>query len=183
MEDYQKEMQTLITSENTLTLLKKMETNLKQEVNKFVTEQQSINEVICAETVIARWIWISGELKGGNLINWDKEIINTLPENFKYSNKEYCFKIASSGIYRIEMGYYSKKKPTVQIIVNGQTVVSAINSNAYVLHHSSGKLKDVSNAEITGLTYYDFLMLPENSRLAIAYQGDQGHGFLGIQRL
>ena len=104
MEDYQKEMQTLITSENTLTLLKKMETNLKQEVNKFVTEQQSINEVICAETVIARWIWISGELKGGNLINWDKEIINTLPENFKYSNKEYCFKIASSGIYRIEMG-------------------------------------------------------------------------------
>lgn len=57
------------------------------------------------------------------------------------------------------MGFYSKKKPTVQLIINGQTIVSAVNSNSYVIHHSSGKLKDVSNAEIGGLTYVDFLMI------------------------
>lgn len=44
------------------------------------------------------------------------------------------------------MGFYAKKKPTIQIIVNGQAIVSAVNSNSYVLHHSSGKLKDISNA-------------------------------------
>lgn len=81
------------------------------------------------------------------------------------------------------MGFYAKKKPTIQIIVNGQTVLSAVNNNSYVMHHSSGKLKDFNNSEVTGLTFYDFLTLPENSRLAISYQGDLGHGFLGIQRL
>jgi hypothetical protein len=59
------------------------------------------------------------------------------------------------------MGFYSKKKPTVQVIVNGQTIVSAVNSNSYVVHHSSGKLKDVSNSEIAGLTYVDYFLLPD----------------------
>ncbi len=44
------------------------------------------------------------------------------------------------------MGFYSKKKPTVQLIVNGQTIISAVNSSSYVIHHSSGKLRDVSNS-------------------------------------
>lgn len=44
------------------------------------------------------------------------------------------------------MGFYSKKKPTIQIIVNGQTIISAVNSSAYVVHHSSGKLKDIANS-------------------------------------
>lgn len=43
----------------------------------------------------------------------------------------------------LEMGFYSKKKPTVQLIVNGITILSAVNSNSYVVHHSSGKLKDI----------------------------------------
>ena len=48
--------------------------------------------------------------------------------------------------YRLELGFYSKKKPTFQLIVNGQTIVSAVNTSSYVIHHSSGKLKDVSNS-------------------------------------
>ena len=68
-------------------------------------------------------------------------------------------------------------------MVNGQTVISAINSNSYVVHHSSGRLKDISTAEITGLTYYDFFTFQEDSRIAIAYNGDIGHGFISLQRL
>jgi hypothetical protein len=41
------------------------------------------------------------------------------------------------------MGFYSKKKPTVQILVNGKTVVSAVNTSSYVIHHSSGRLKEI----------------------------------------
>lgn len=69
------------------------------------------------------------------------------------------------------MGFYSKKKPTAQLIVNGQTIVSAVNSNSYVLHHSSGKLKDVSSSEIAGLTYVDYFLLPDEARIAISYMG------------
>jgi hypothetical protein len=41
------------------------------------------------------------------------------------------------------MGFYSKKRPTVQIIVNGKSLISAINNSSYVVHHSSGKLKGI----------------------------------------
>lgn len=117
------------------------------------------------------------------MISWDKESINTLPENFIYNQSDLTFKIASSGIYKIEMGFYAKKKPAIQIIINGKTIVSAVNSSSYVVHHSSGKLKDIINSEVAGLTYYDYYTLQENTRLAISYSGEVGHGFFGIQRL
>lgn len=82
------------------------------------------------------------------------------------------------------MGFYSRKKPTVQLIVNGQTIVSAVNSSSYVLHHSSGKLKEVSNSEIAGLTYVDYFMVPDEARLAVSYIGEYtGEGFMSVQRI
>ena len=82
----------------------------------------------------------------------------------------------SNGLYKIELGFYSKKKPTVQIIVNGNTVLSAVNSNSYVIHHSSGKLKDIKARDnpVSGLTLVDFLLLPAKARLAISYNGEEG---------
>lgn len=81
------------------------------------------------------------------------------------------------------MGFYAKKKPSIQIIINGRTAISAVNSSSYVVHHSSGKLKDITNSEIAGITYYDYFTLPHNARLAVCYSGEVGHGFFGIQRL
>jgi hypothetical protein len=52
----------------------------------------------------------------------------------------------SSGIYKLEMGFYAKKKPSIQIIINGRIIISAVNSSSYVVHHSSGKLKDIANS-------------------------------------
>jgi hypothetical protein len=70
------------------------------------------------------------------------------------------------------------------LIVNGQTIISAVNSSSYVIHHSSGKLKDVSNTDIAGITYIDFLLMPDGARLAISYQGDcGGEGFFSLQRI
>ena len=115
-------------------------------MKKIVDEQLKVNEVLCSETIVAKWFWSSGQFKGGNLVTWDKQVVNTLPENFRWVKGESVVCVNSSGYYQVEMGFYSKKKPTVQIIVNGQTVVSAVNSSSYVLHHSSGKLKEVGNS-------------------------------------
>lgn len=60
----------------------------------------------------------------------------------------------------------------MQLIVNGQTVVSAVNSSSYVVHHSSGKLKEVGNSDVSGLTYIDYLLVPEAARLAVSYMGE-----------
>ena len=37
----------------------------------------------------------------------------------------------------------SSKKPTVQLLVNGEPVLSAINTASYVVHHSSGRMAAV----------------------------------------
>lgn len=46
-----------------------------------------VNEVLCSETIVAKWFWSSGKLKGGNLVTWDKQIVNTLPENFRWKQE------------------------------------------------------------------------------------------------
>lgn len=88
-------------------------------------------------------MWLGEGLKNGNLVPWDKQIINTLPENFIWEEKCTVLTVMNKGLYMLEMGFYGKKKPTVQLIVNGAAILSAVNSNSYVVHHSSGKLKDL----------------------------------------
>jgi len=68
-------------------------------------------------------------------------------------------------------GFYSKKKPTIQLLVNGDPVLSAVNSASYVIHHTSGKIKDVNinrhpSGNITGLTMIDFIILPPRARIS-----------------
>jgi hypothetical protein len=73
------------------------------------------------------------------------------------------------------------------VLVNGEPVLSAINSAAYVTHHSSGRLTAVSNhpaGNVTGLSCIDFLSLPAKARVTITYAGDErGEGFLSLKRL
>jgi hypothetical protein len=36
-----------------------------------VREQNSINEILCAENCVARWLWKSGSLKNGFAVPWE----------------------------------------------------------------------------------------------------------------
>lgn len=47
-------------------------------------------------------------------------------------------RIEEGGLYEISFAFFTKTKPSIQIIVNGESVMSAINSPSYVVHHSSG---------------------------------------------
>lgn len=75
----------------------------------------------------------------------------------------------------------------MQLLVNGEPVLAAVNSASYVVHHSSGRLTSVgrhSAGNITGLTLIDFLALPPHAKLAITYNGeDPGEGFLSLKKL
>ena len=78
--------------------LKQGVNRLIQEVSKHSAElttrfeeQQALNEVLCAENCVARWLWKHGQtlqeqvsegaLQNG-LIRWDLESVNTCPENY-----------------------------------------------------------------------------------------------------
>ena len=101
------------------------------------------------------------------------------------------------GLYEITFGFYSAKKPTVQVLVNGETILSAVNSSSYVIHHSSGKFKGGAavasgagsigkqhNGNLTGLTLIDFIALPAKARVSLSYSGEPGaEGFFGLRKL
>lgn len=52
---------------------------MSSELQKIVTEQDKINQVICSENIMGKWFWSNSVTKGGNLVLWDRQVVNTLP--------------------------------------------------------------------------------------------------------
>jgi hypothetical protein len=175
-----------------------------REYREALAEQATINEALCAENCVARWLWKSGELVNGYAVPWELQSVNTCPENFLWSPEENRTSIltVAPGLYEITFGFFSGgKKPTIQVLVNGETILSAVNSSSYVIHHSSGKFKNSggglsgavkqphitmggSTSPSTGLTLIDFVALPAKARIAISYSGEAGaEGFFGLRKL
>ena len=152
-----------------------------------MTEQNTINEALCAENCVARWLWKSGDLANGYAVPWEVQSVNTCPENFLWEEDKTIILTVAPGLYEITFGFYSSKKPTIQVLVNGESILSAVNSSSYVIHHSSGKLKGMGKhpaGNLTGLTLIDYIALPARARLSLSYSGEPGaEGFFGLRKL
>ena len=149
--------------------------------------QAIINDTLCNENNIGRWLWKSGKIKNNLAIPWEVQIINTSNDNFLWEKDKTLINIKEGGLYEIKMGFFADKKPMVQILINGEVIISAINSNSYVIHQSpGGRMKGTgktSFGNVTGLTMVDFVLLPDNAKLSISYTGEKGIGFLGLKKL
>lgn len=151
-----------------------------------LNEQLALNSVFCSENTVGRWIWRNGELANGFAVPWEIQCINTSPDNFIWEPDVTNIIVVSPGLYEITFGFYSKKKPTVQLLVNGETILSAVNNASYVIHHSAGRLKNTSSnsGTISGLTLIDFIALPPRAKVSLSYSGDRNcEGFLALKKL
>ena len=138
-----------------------------------VAGQNIINEAICAENRIARWIWKSGDINSGSIV-WDAQAVNTSQDIFIWDKGKVTIQVLQPGLYQIEFGFFAKKKPTVGIVVNGETVIIGGNSLS---------AKPWGKQITSGITLVDFLVLPNRSRICIAYSGEPAEGFFGIKKL
>jgi hypothetical protein len=149
--------------------------------------QAIINDTLCNENNIGRWLWKSGKVKNNLSIPWEVQIINTSNDNFLWEKDKSVIGIKEGGLYEVKMGFYADKKPMIQILINGEVIISAINSNSYVIHQSpGGRMKGTGKASfgnVTGLTLVDFILLPDNAKLSISYTGETGIGFLVLKKL
>lgn len=157
------------------------------ELSRIVREQAVINTSLCAEFSVGRWIWKSGKTKAHGGVPWNVQSVNTDPENFVWEKDKVSIITVAPGLYEVNFGFFTRRKPSVQLMVNGEPVLAAMNSASYVVHHSSGRLTTVARhpaGNVTGLTLVDFLALPPNARVAVTYSGeDNGEGFLGLKKL
>ena len=158
------------------------------ELNRVIGEQSLIMESLCSEHLLGRWIWKSGRVKGEkHAVPWNVQNINTNPENFLWEKDKCAITTVAPGLYEVTFGFFTRKKPTVQLLVNGEPVLSAVNSASYAVHHSSGRLAAVGPhpaGNVTGLTLIDYLALPPKARISCSYQGEEGgEGFLGLRKM
>jgi len=92
--------------------------------------QTLINDALCSENCVARWSWKSGQLKNGYAIPWESQSVNTAPDNFLWEKEKASVMVVTGGLYEINMGFYSDKKPSVQLLINGEPVLSIANSSS-----------------------------------------------------
>jgi hypothetical protein len=71
------------------TLCKELQDKVSNaEVKNTFDEQALINEALCSENCIGRWVWKSGELKASCLIPWEIQCVNTCPDNFVWEKNK-----------------------------------------------------------------------------------------------
>lgn len=90
----------------------------------------------------AQWIWNSGKLKLGSAIPWNIETANTDKKNFKWLQDGTSIRVQEGGLYEITLAFFTRRKPSIQLVVNGESILSAINSPSYIVHHASGLISD-----------------------------------------
>lgn len=156
----------------------------------FVLSTQAALRGIVHESAlcVGRWIWKSGIThKPHGAVPWNVESLNTDPSNFGWDRDDTVIHTAAPGLYEVTFGFFTRKKPTVRLLINGRPVLSAVNAASYVMHHSSGRLTSCTkhpDGNVTGLTLIDFLALPARAKIAITYQGEtDGQGFLSLRKL
>lgn len=97
---------------------------VEDDLRKALNEQALVNEALCAQNCVGRWIWKSGELKNSNLVPWEVQALNTCPDNFLWEKNKTSVVAVAPGLYEVSFGFYSKKQPTVQIHLNGEPLMS-----------------------------------------------------------
>ena len=146
--------------------------------------QAIINDTLCNENCLGRWFWKSGKLKNGYAIPWEIQSINTSPDNFIWNKDKTFINIIESGLYELNVGFFNDKKSSIQILVNGDVVINVNPNNNF---HNKGKNTNKilsSNGNVVGISFIDFIMLGEQSKIAVSYTGmEGGFGFMGLKKM
>ena len=158
-----------------------------------------VNEALCSENCLGRWIWKSGEMLHSAQIPWEVQAINTCPDNFLWEKNKSALILVAPGLYQLVFGFYSKKHPVVRIFVNGEVIFSVCNvegktvtspykekENLSISQNQSqiGAVGRHSCGNITGLTLNEFVALPARARITVCYEGEStGEGFICLRKL
>jgi len=111
--------------------------------------------------------------------------VNTAPDNFIWEKEKTSVMVTSPGLYHLTLGFFSAKKPTVQVLVNGDNIFTVVGSSTSVVNHSISKMKNTGKSlPISGVTLSEYIIVPERARIAISYTGEEtGEGFFGLRKL
>lgn len=150
---------------------------LQENFNGAMDNQALINETICAENNLGKWLWESGNLRTGYLVPWEKQVVNTASDNYLWEREKSTIVVAEAGLYSIRSGFFAAKSPSFQILINGEPIVGATGGNKMINFSTNSDKKKVSTS------VEEFFWLEERSRVSISFSGElESKGFLCIKK-
>jgi hypothetical protein len=72
-----------------------------KDLDLYTKEQALVNEFLCAENVVGRWRWRSGNLQNKTLVPWEEQTMNTLTDNFIWEKNDTFITVQVSGLYEV----------------------------------------------------------------------------------
>ena len=130
--------------------------------NRHMSDMEQSLSSLWTPNSLGRWSWKSGELRHGNLVPWESQTCNTLPEVFMWEKDKTSIVVMTSAIYYINLAIFSKKKLRIQVLVNGESSLD------------TGNKSNISASKIFG----EFVTLPARARVSVMFLGDPAHGLL-----
>ena len=179
-----KSLQTKANSEDQINkLFNDINKKLNDKVNSIdfttaIDNQAIINDTLCNENCIGRWFWNGGDNKINYAIPWDNQSINTSPDNFIWEKGKPFIIINEEGFYVLNLGIFADKRPSIQIVVDGEIIVNNQNN---VNKKMVIKNTDINN--IIGISIIEFVQLKKQSKLSVLCYGGKGNGFLSLKKL
>lgn len=167
-----------------------MESHIPIEEYKQALENQNrINNIVMNENSVGKWLWKTGEIRSGYCVPWEEEIINTRPENFIRSKENTLITVAQPGIYLLTAVFFVMTTPSIEVMINGNPVVSKVKNTDDVVRHEilseSEEYKGGINCGMSSVCLKEYLNLEdEKSRLSISYTGsDNVKGLLCLSKI
>ena len=144
--------------------------------------QAIINDTLCNENCIGRWFCKNGINKNNNyIISWDNQMVNTSPDNFIWEKDKTFILINEEGLYELNLSLYSEKRPTFQVVVNGEIIIN--NSQGSTMNKKMIIQKNSESNNLIGLSVIEFIMLKKQSKLSVLFYGGKGTAFIGLKKL
>lgn len=153
-----------------------------QSLESLIESQTLINDFLCSENCLGRWLWQSGTLVNKTTIPWETQVINTVPENFFWEKNQSYIVIVSKGLYDLTFGCYNKSsKCKIEVYVNGHLLLS--NCKKMFDFDEVGNIIN-SESVFDGCNLRKVISLPSRAKLSFTIKTDViSEGFLNLKKL
>ncbi len=96
--------------------------------------------------------------------------------------------VIDAGVYEVVAAFFSKRRPTFQLLVNGSVALRAGSHAACTGQHTAARalcFDGLTGHHVNGTSVVDHLMLPSDACLTVIYPSQQeaGQGFISLQQL
>ena len=125
-------------------------------------------------------MWKGGNIKNNYIIPWESQLVNTFPDNFIWEKDKNFILVNEDGLYELNIGFFSDKKPSIQVLVNGEIIINSQKNNTM---NKKVLGKTGESNDMLGLSIIEFVMLKKESKISVLFYGGKGNGFIGLKKL